>query len=258
MKKITLSIVLIIIVNVLYSQQIHVKYVYVRSPIATLYEDLYIKNKNIISIQDSIVTRPPSQGSDDWIMVVGTSSKSLVKKVKPLHYISDLKDGNIRDFFFTSSPLSIKDQTLYFIHDQVPKPNWVIDEKNTKTILNYKCTKATAYFRGSEIVAYFTRELPFSAGPFKFFGLPGLILDIRENGKSFNIWKAEKIDLDDKTNINYKPEFNGLTKLPMKEFVDHNNELLNRMNAEIMKNLPNGTRMNSGGSAALEKKFEWE
>jgi GLPGLI family protein len=67
------------------------------------------------------------------------------------------------------------------------------DRRNkNKKILGYDCIKATANFRGSEVTAYFTKELPYSAGPFKFFGLPGVILDIREDNKNFNIWKAEK------------------------------------------------------------------
>jgi GLPGLI family protein len=47
------------------------------------------------------------------------------------------------------------------------------DRRNkNKKILGYDCIKATANFRGSEVTAYFTKELPYSAGPFKFFGLP--------------------------------------------------------------------------------------
>ena len=47
---------------------------------------------------------------------------------------------------------------------------------DTLTILGYLCQKATATFRGREYEAWFSPEIPIKEGPWKLYGLPGLIL----------------------------------------------------------------------------------
>jgi len=50
----------------------------------------------------------------------------------------------------------------------------------TDTISSYSCQKATLNFRGRDYVAWFTTDIPVSGGPWKFSGLPGLILKIED------------------------------------------------------------------------------
>lgn len=57
-----------------------------------------------------------------------------------------------------------------------------------KSILGYECQKARTTFtapngKTSEIVAWFTTEIPVSSGPYKYAGLPGLILEITNYGR---------------------------------------------------------------------------
>ncbi len=63
------------------------------------------------------------------------------------------------------------------LRDTLDKIKWNIIP-GTKTILGYNCKIAEATFRGREYRAYFCPEIPISDGPFKFQGLPGLILEI--------------------------------------------------------------------------------
>jgi GLPGLI family protein len=63
------------------------------------------------------------------------------------------------------------------LRDTLNKINWHI-VPGAKTIVGYKCKMAEASFRGREYIAYFCPEIPISDGPFKFQGLPGLILEI--------------------------------------------------------------------------------
>ena len=57
--------------------------------------------------------------------------------------------------------------------------NWNIEEER-KQIAGYNAQKATTTFAGRDYIAWFTPEIPIPDGPYKFNGLPGLILEIRD------------------------------------------------------------------------------
>lgn len=60
------------------------------------------------------------------------------------------------------------------------------------TIMGYPCNKAETTFRGRKWVAYYTFDIPFSYGPWKFWGLPGLILKVTDDKNLFS-WSASGI-----------------------------------------------------------------
>lgn len=68
----------------------------------------------------------------------------------------------------------------YYTYESANKIDWQIDNKSILTIGGYKCTQAKANVDGKEFIAWFTYEIPISDGPYKFTGLPGLILRLNE------------------------------------------------------------------------------
>ncbi len=83
-----------------------------------------------------------------------------------------------------------------FRYEEELRPqNWEILEE-TKEILGYECQKAVCDFRGRQYEAWFTWEIPVSEGPWKFTGLPGLIMNVAdtEGHYSFQIAGIEKVD----------------------------------------------------------------
>lgn len=68
---------------------------------------------------------------------------------------------------------------------------WKLTEEFSK-ILNYDVQKATAEFGGRRWTAWFTKEIPIQDGPYKFKGLPGLILKIEDATKS-HVWELKGI-----------------------------------------------------------------
>ena len=65
----------------------------------------------------------------------------------------------------------------YYVSESTNLFKWKLTGK-TKKILKYNCQEVTTEFRGRKYVAYFTSDLPFKAGPWKFGGLPGAILEV--------------------------------------------------------------------------------
>lgn len=74
----------------------------------------------------------------------------------------------------------------YFIKESIPLQSWEL-QKETKKIGNYLCKKAKSNFRGREYIAWFTEELPIIGGPWKFDGLPGVILEVASSDGYFAI-----------------------------------------------------------------------
>lgn len=58
--------------------------------------------------------------------------------------------------------------------------DWVIADDSTKTILDYQCIMATADYHGRKWTVWFSPEIPLQDGPWKFCGLPGLIMEASE------------------------------------------------------------------------------
>ena len=77
----------------------------------------------------------------------------------------------LKDFYIYEEPLNLF--------------NWYIKEE-TKTISGYVCQKATTNFSGRDYTAWFTNEIPISDGPYKFNGLPGLIIKINDSKNQYD------------------------------------------------------------------------
>ncbi len=81
---------------------------------------------------------------------------------------------------FDKGPLEVYDTFTNFKLTEIISPQqWEISD-DTLTVLGYVCNKATASFRGREFHAWFTVDIPISEGPWKLYGLPGLILQVED------------------------------------------------------------------------------
>lgn len=114
------------------------------------------------------------------------------------------------DFTKNSSTHQFKDSNkLLRVYRPTDSLKWKL-ENEYKTILGYKCQKATAqysfnYLAENEITAWFTSELPFQAGPIGISGLPGAILKLDKRNFSYY---ATDINLE-KTKTPLKPSEKG-------------------------------------------------
>lgn len=69
------------------------------------------------------------------------------------------------------------------------KMNWKIDSKKEK-IGSYNAQMATTEFGGRKWNAWFTNDIPLQDGPYKFHGLPGLIVKIEDEGQNYS-WELK-------------------------------------------------------------------
>jgi len=72
----------------------------------------------------------------------------------------------------------------FFKYTTIDKIDWKI-EKETRKVGNFDVQKATANFGRRQWIAWFTREIPFNEGPYKFRGLPGLIVEIEDTKSQY-------------------------------------------------------------------------
>lgn len=72
-------------------------------------------------------------------------------------------------------------------------PEWQFIPDDTIHLSGYSCNKAQTHYAGRNYTAWYSLEIPIPYGPFKFWGLPGLILKIEEESGLF-IWELYKMN----------------------------------------------------------------
>src|SRR5690625_217000 len=152
--------------------------------------------------------------------------------------------------------------TTQQINDTPPSLNWHITDES-KEIGGYIAIKAEVTFRGRDFEAWFTPEIPISAGPWKLHGLPGMILEVNDKEGQYS-WYAR--------NIKYPAEFDSEILVVNPDEID---EELSLQEA-LKQHLENQARedrlrqarasqqgykiktMYSGRESWLERVYEWE
>lgn len=99
----------------------------------------------------------------------------------------------------------------------------LVNEK--KTINGYDCRKAETSFAGRNYIAWYAEEIPMSDGPYKFQGLPGLILEVTDDKKEHSfVMKGLQ-----KQSIEYTPTHKNIVETNMKEIQVGRANLMNNI-----------------------------
>lgn len=116
-----------------------------------------------------------------------------------LYYYNQNTKEFVHESLVTGEPLVI-----------IKKPvEWTIVDDETKLINGYVCKKAIrergdinseGLAKKPELIAWFCPEIPFSFGPERFNGLPGLVLECNSNIVKFEfeniIWHKKELNID--------------------------------------------------------------
>ncbi|HAO47167.1 MAG TPA: GLPGLI family protein [Ferruginibacter sp.] len=138
--------------------------------------------------------------------------------------------------FGTQKAVEIRElmDELYLVEDSIRSMAWKLEEGETKSILGYACKKASGRTsRGTDVVAWYTEEIPVASGPEQFNGLPGMILGIDAN-KGEIVFTAKTIDKKvDRKNI--KAPVKG-KKISHSDFIAKQKELMGNGPVRIVTN----------------------
>lgn len=102
-----------------------------------------------------------------------------------------------------------REQAIFY-REPEPDFDWQLGTADT-VICGYRCTDATATFRGREWRVWFAPELPFSAGPWKLAGLPGLILRAADRS-GMHTYEAVRISQETRIIPLYKWHMKEMTR----------------------------------------------
>jgi len=110
-----------------------------------------------------------------------------------------------------------------FYKEPLKLMNWTLINEE-KDILSYKCKKAITNFSGRDYEAWYSVDINLPEGPYKFNGLPGLILSITDtkNHHRFEVTDIKKI------NEVYNLDYEKHTYLSKKEYIETVNKIKNK------------------------------
>lgn len=109
------------------------------------------------------------------------TNDSLLKKDNESSVL--FKDKIIKSYPEYTMNQATKISADYYLVSDTRILKWEIKEQKEK-ISDYNAQKATTNFMGRNWTAWFTTEIPIQDGPYKFHGLPGLILKLEDNTSS--------------------------------------------------------------------------
>ena len=156
-------------------------------------------------------TKLNSKKKDVMILLIGDDHSVFSSRARFFRgeIITKLNSGSTSKAAKTDFPYTIikstKDKKLFYTM-QIAKDFFYYDQKldlfqwqlhaETMMIEDYKVQKATTTYAGRDYIAWFTEEIPVADGPFKFSGLPGLILKIadRHNHYEYKFASLERLE----------------------------------------------------------------
>ena len=97
-------------------------------------------------------------------------------------------------------------------NDELKPQDWIIME-DTTTIWGYSCQKAICNFRGRDWEAWFTPDIPISEGPYKFYGLPGLIMKLEDTESHYSFIISDFQEVNEPIHIYIKNYFRTTDRL---------------------------------------------
>ncbi len=257
MKKIII-LFCILITQLLYSQDrttIIASYTYVNKGLNEVSKaELYIQGSESLTVfykEDSISNKNKFDDNETFNINIDGNDKIGKKVYKNLNK----KKIIFRDVYSKEGKLR-----PCIVEEKLPNFVWNFGYGvEVRKIGRYVCNLAKLKFRGREYKVWYTTKIPIAHGPWKFYGLPGLIVEVKS--KDGNIHFLLNSIKESKSILNssiIKP--NNGDKILFNEYITYKNEAVNDFIKRLYSKLPRGAKIkvSTKGNYNIEKIFEKE
>ncbi|MDP2089621.1 MAG: GLPGLI family protein [Flavobacteriaceae bacterium] len=134
---------------------------------------LYIDRNRLVL--DSLMFEADKRGNSISLL---SNINSLPKPISNNQILKNHKENELYS-------LNLLSGFAFKFKENINLMKWKIISE-TKIINTYKCQKAITNFAGRDYIAWFTSEIPITDGPYKFNGLPGLIVEIYDTKNHYH------------------------------------------------------------------------
>lgn len=211
-------------------------------------QSLYFYNKNGKNTKKNIQQKEDNIGNQKLSFKI-TSSDSIGPQV----YINYVTNSLIarRLLFFD---LETK---VFRVHEDLPKIPWQLTDEQ-KQLGKFICQKATCSFRGRDYIAWFTAEIPLSRGPYKFQGLPGLIVELYDVTQTY-YYLLQKVSTELVDDEAIAPPSSG-KEITIQEYAKLQKQQVSNLEKRIQAKLPRGTSVEFTRTKVtnMERSYEFE
>ncbi len=244
--------------NQLQAQQLYAEYDYMPSPMAIFKEHVYYDKDAKTVVRDSVPQQkkakeevaPDEASASEGVFTIdmGTIFRNVIVQRAGQRRLLETRSLEGKNYRLT---------------DSFPTLEWNTNYTETEKITNYTCHKATARYRGATLVAYYTHDIPIPAGPYKFGGLPGLIVLLFNESAHPNYWMLSKVEYPYKgsipVNMNY---INNLPLITLQKLIKREEAVIEEKMRVIQSKLPPGVEIdnttNEKVRGTVEQVYEWE
>lgn len=181
---------------------------------------------------------------------------------EPGNMILQLRDtdpeGTVNRMDFTEKMLTTRGSLFnepYLLREPIPELQWILGQ-NSKKLDGLMLFEAKTTFRGRNYTAWYCRDLPFSVGPWKFQGLPGVILEVYDDEGFLRI-TYNSVRIGSKAGAPPQNTEPPIQSLSIDDFSAMQQNLAAELIKRIQAKLPRGTQLTVQKSEAefLERSF---
>lgn len=115
----------------------------------------------------------------------------VMRPVNKFNYQIVKRNGYIKSYDSPFGPSIEGKEAIYYYEEQQKDLDWQIKE-DTLRIADILCQRADLIFGNRHWIAWFAPEIPISDGPYKFCGLPGLIISIYDTQE---FWRFDMVNI---------------------------------------------------------------
>lgn len=239
-----------------FAQRLHAVYEYIPSAMATFKEQVYYDGTVKIAVRDSLPKRNQDINQDVDGEVASTFSMTIGSG--KIYNKVVIQQNNAAEQLETGSIEGVN----YLVTDKFPPLVWNTNYNDVDTLGKYVCQKATAAYRGTTLVAYYTNDIPVPVGPSKFGGLPGLIVMLYNESANPNYWYLKEVNYPyEGTSPINDSYIHSLPKLTLEEFVKKNDRITEEQMRVLYSKIPVMEGVSVAGKkvrGGVEQVYEWE